>query len=52
MVTRDVPDHCIVAGNPAQIIRTGIRTKAFGMLDTNPYGAPRHEMAREAMAEK
>lgn len=25
VVTKDVPDHCIVAGNPAKIIRTGIR---------------------------
>lgn len=25
VVTKDVPSHCIVAGNPARIIRTGIR---------------------------
>ena len=24
VVTKDVPDHCIVAGNPAKVIRTGI----------------------------
>ena len=35
VVTKDVPDHCIVAGNPARVIRTGIRTKRFGMLDTD-----------------
>ena len=23
VVTKSVPDHCIVAGNPARIIRTG-----------------------------
>lgn len=25
VVTKDVPDNCIVAGNPAKVIRTGIR---------------------------
>lgn len=25
VVTKDVPSHCIVAGNPARVIRTGIR---------------------------
>ena len=25
VVTKDVPDNCIVAGNPAKILRTGIR---------------------------
>ena len=25
VVTHDVPDHCVVAGNPARIIKTGIR---------------------------
>jgi acetyltransferase-like isoleucine patch superfamily enzyme len=25
VVTKDVPDHCVVAGNPARIIKTGIR---------------------------
>jgi acetyltransferase-like isoleucine patch superfamily enzyme len=24
VVTKDVPDHCVVAGNPAKIIREGI----------------------------
>ena len=24
VVTKDVPDHCIVAGNPAKVIRTGV----------------------------
>ena len=32
VVTRDVPDNCIVAGNPAKIIKTGIDTIAYGML--------------------
>lgn len=32
VVTKDVPDNCIVAGNPAKIIRTGIRTGHYGVL--------------------
>lgn len=32
IVTKDVPSHCIVAGNPAKIIKTGIHTKKFGQL--------------------
>lgn len=32
VVTRDIPSHCIVAGNPARIIREGIRTKRYGQL--------------------
>lgn len=32
VVTRDVPDGVIVAGNPAKIIKTGIRTGKFGLL--------------------
>ena len=32
IVTKDVPSHCIVAGNPAKIIKTDINTKKFGQL--------------------
>lgn len=32
VVTKDVPDNCIVAGNPARIIRTGIKTGRYGVL--------------------
>ncbi|MEZ5476987.1 MAG: DapH/DapD/GlmU-related protein [Thiolinea sp.] len=32
VVTKDVPAHSIVAGNPAKVIRSGIRTRAFGRL--------------------
>lgn len=32
VVTKNVPDNCIVAGNPATIIRTGIRCNNYGVL--------------------
>lgn len=32
IVTKDVPSNCIVAGNPARVIRTGIHTKIYGQL--------------------
>lgn len=34
VVTRDIPSGCIAAGNPAKIIRDGIRTKKFGQIVT------------------
>lgn len=32
VVTKDVPSNCIVAGNPAIIIKTGIQTIKYGMI--------------------
>lgn len=32
VVTKDVPAHSIVAGNPAKVIRSDIRTRPFGRL--------------------
>lgn len=32
VVTKDVPPACIVAGNPARVIREGIETGRFGRL--------------------
>ena len=32
VVTKDVPANCIVAGNPAKVVKTGIDTIAYGML--------------------
>lgn len=32
IVTKDVPSNCIVVGNPARIIKTGIHTKKYGQL--------------------
>ena len=35
IVTKDVPSNCIVAGNPAKIIKTSIHTKKYGQIDRN-----------------
>ena len=32
IVTRDIPSNCIVAGNPARIIREGIQTGKYGQI--------------------
>ena len=32
IVTKDIPSNCIVAGNPARIIRTNIHTGRLGQL--------------------
>lgn len=31
-MTKDVPSNCIVAGNPARIIKEGIKTGRYGQL--------------------
>lgn len=33
VVTTDVPSRSIVAGNPARVIRSGIRTRKWGILE-------------------
>jgi acetyltransferase-like isoleucine patch superfamily enzyme len=32
IVTKDIPSNCIVAGNPARIIKEGIKTSRYGRL--------------------
>lgn len=32
VVTKNIPSNCIAAGNPAKIIRTGIRCGKFGKI--------------------
>lgn len=34
VVTKDVPPHSIVAGNPATVVRAGIRTIKWGILES------------------
>lgn len=35
VVTKDVPSNCIVVGNPAKIIRTGVKCGQYGELIDN-----------------
>lgn len=39
VVTKDVPSNCIVAGNPAKVIKTDIETIAYGMLSEDYLAA-------------
>lgn len=49
VVTKDVPSGSIVAGNPARIIRSGIRTVQYGILEDIYMGRIAAEKAeREA----
>lgn len=32
IVTKDVPSNCIVAGNPARILKEGVKTAKYGKL--------------------
>ena len=32
IVTKDIDSNSIVAGNPAKVLRTGVRTGAFGKI--------------------
>jgi len=36
VVTKNVPPECIVAGNPARVVREGIWTKRFGQIAEEP----------------
>jgi acetyltransferase-like isoleucine patch superfamily enzyme len=41
VITRDVPETSIVAGNPARVVRSGIVTYRFGCLwDWEAHGKP------------
>ena len=39
VVTKDVPANCIVGGNPAKVIKTGINTLAYGVLSDDYLNA-------------
>lgn len=32
VVTKDIPDNCIAAGNPAKVIRTGVKCGKWGVI--------------------
>lgn len=39
VVTKDVPPNSIVGGNPARVLRTGIKTLRWGMLEDDYHEA-------------
>ena len=45
VVTKDVPSHTVCAGNPARVIKTGIRTREWGIL-LDVYNAAAAEAAK------
>ena len=47
VVTKDVPNNCIVAGNPAKIIKRDIETIAYGML-SEEYLAKQEKLKQES----
>ena len=34
VVTKDIPDNCIAAGNPAKVIRTGVKLGKYGVIES------------------
>lgn len=42
IVTKDVPSNCVVAGNPAKIIKSGIHTKKYGPIIPESQITPPH----------
>ena len=51
VVTKDVPSGSIVAGNPAKIIRSGIRTVKWGILAEAHAAAVAREQEFRAQAQ-
>jgi len=48
VVTRDVEPNCIVAGNPARTIKTGIRTQRWGVLEESYREALTLQITRDS----
>ena len=51
VVTKDVPANCIVAGNPAKIIKTDIETVDYGMLSLEYLEAQKKQKAANTNTE-
>lgn len=43
VVTKDVPNNCVVAGNPAKVIKTDVQTIAYGMLAEHTGSTSDHQ---------
>lgn len=54
VVMKDVPSNCLVSGNPARVIETGLRTGRFGMrleaVAASELAALPPELQKEAQA--
>ena len=52
VVLRSVPDACVVAGNPARVVRKGIKASRFGRLprsDSSRYGYELDQVVRSLL---
>lgn len=52
VVLRSVPDACVVAGNPARVVRKGIKAGRFGRLprsDSSRYGYELDQVVRSLL---
>jgi serine acetyltransferase len=52
VVLRDIPDDCLVAGNPARVVRKGLRAGRFGRLpkvDKTEYQQQLEEVMRSLL---
>lgn len=47
VVTKNVEPNCIVAGNPAKVIKSGIRTRKWGVLEASYFEAVEVQTANE-----
>ena len=50
VVTRDVPSHSIVAGNPARVLKSGIATGRWGTLPKTPKAPTTIQAPEPALA--
>ena len=48
VVTRSMPSDCIVAGNPARVVRRDVKISFFGILDEESIHQPTRPLAAES----